>query len=50
MDTCETIKVKPWGKGQGDFVEINVEDYDEKQHKRLTDAELAKLGKPDDAA
>lgn len=29
---CETLKVKPWGKGQGDFVEINREDYDPARH------------------
>lgn len=32
MDTCETIKVKPWGKDQGAFVEINAEDFDPKIH------------------
>ena len=34
MDTCETIKVKPWGKDQGDYVEINAEDFDPKLHKK----------------
>lgn len=33
MDTCPTIKVKPWGNGQGDFVEINEADFDPKVHK-----------------
>lgn len=28
----DVIKVKPWGKGQGDFVEINKEDFDEDKH------------------
>lgn len=32
MDRCETIKVKPWGKDQGAFVEINTEDFDPKLH------------------
>lgn len=32
-EECATVKVKPWGKGQGDFVEINAEDFDPKQHK-----------------
>ena len=32
IDQTEVIKVKPWGKGQGDFVEINAEDFDEKLH------------------
>lgn len=43
MDRCETIKVKPWGKGQGAFVEINADDFDAKVHKKLTEAELAKV-------
>ena len=24
----ETVKVKPWAQGQGEFVEINKEDFD----------------------
>jgi len=32
MDRCDTIKVKPWGKDQGEYVEINAEDYDPKVH------------------
>lgn len=35
MDIVKTIKVKPWGKGQGDFVEINEADFDEKLHELL---------------
>lgn len=27
-DTVKTVKVKPWGKDQGDFVEINESDFD----------------------
>ncbi|MBO9602550.1 MAG: hypothetical protein J7496_08590 [Novosphingobium sp.] len=46
-DTVPTIRVKPWGEGQGDFVEINETDFDEKLHTRLTGAELAKLDAPD---
>ncbi len=34
----ETINVKPWGKGQGDFVVINKADFDPKVHE-LLDAE-----------
>lgn len=30
----ETIKVKPWGEGQGEFVLINAEDFDEAVHAR----------------
>lgn len=28
----KTIKVKPWGEGQGDFVLINEEDFDPERH------------------
>jgi len=48
VDTCPTIKVKTWGKGQGDFVEINEDDFDPKNHKKLTDAELKKLDDGED--
>jgi len=27
-----TVKVKPWGEGQGDYVEINVEDFNPEIH------------------
>lgn len=40
MDACKTVKVKPWGEGQGEFVEINAEDFDPKQHK-LVEGEVA---------
>lgn len=29
-----TIKVMPWGEGQGDFVLINEDDFDADVHKR----------------
>jgi hypothetical protein len=32
MDACATVKVKPWGKDQGEFVEINADDFDPKVH------------------
>ena len=37
----ETIKVKPWGEGQGEFVLINKEDFDAEKHELfcVTDAE-----------
>ena len=38
----ETIKVKPWGKDQGDFVVINKEDFDPEVHELLD-------GEPDGA-
>ena len=31
----ETMKVKPWGEGQGDHVVINVSDFDPKKHTPL---------------
>lgn len=44
----KTIKVNPWGKGQGDFVLINEEDFDPDFHelygeKRLTAKEKKAL-------
>jgi len=35
----KTIKVKPWGEGQGDHVVINESDYDPKVHKLLDEAD-----------
>lgn len=43
MHAVPTIKVKPWGDDQGDFVVINEEDFDESVHKKLSAAELKKL-------
>jgi hypothetical protein len=31
----DTIKVKPWGKDQGDFVLINAEDFDPEKHEKI---------------
>jgi hypothetical protein len=31
-DVVPTIKVKPWGKDQGEFVEINSGDFDPATH------------------
>lgn len=31
-NSCPTVKVMPWSESQGDFVEINEEDFDEKVH------------------
>lgn len=33
----ETVKVKPWGEGQGDHVVINADDFDPKVHTLLSD-------------
>ncbi|MFC0666244.1 hypothetical protein ACFSKY_00115 [Azotobacter chroococcum] len=30
-----TVKVKPWGKDQGEFVLINEDDFDPKAHELL---------------
>lgn len=38
----ETIKVKPWGKDQGEFVEINVDDFDPEFHTLLDDVAAPK--------
>lgn len=44
MGICTTVKVKPWGKEQGDYVLINESDFDPKVHE-LLDAP-AKAAKP----
>jgi hypothetical protein len=33
-----TIKVKPWGDGQGDHVVINEADFDPEKHTKLTES------------
>ena len=33
----QTVKVMPWGKGQGDYVVINAEHFDTSKHKLLDD-------------
>jgi hypothetical protein len=40
-----TIRVKPWGKGQGDFVEINADDFDPDIHE-LAEGEAAPVEAP----
>lgn len=47
METPKTIKVQPWGEGQGDHVVINEADFDSKFHKLLDEAGSAG-GKPSD--
>lgn len=34
-EVIETIRVKPWGKDQGEFVEINADDFDAAVHTRF---------------
>lgn len=45
------IKVKPWGKGQGDFVLIEESDFDESKHELLNEkpAKRAKNSKSKEA-
>jgi len=31
-ETIKTLRVKPWGEGQGEFVEINADDFDPQTH------------------
>lgn len=38
----ETVKVMPWGNGQGDYVEINKEDFDAKVHKLYSESDTQK--------
>lgn len=38
MDRCKTIQVKPWSDDQGDYVEINADDFDHTVH-TLIDAD-----------
>lgn len=37
----ETMKVKPWGKDQGEFVIINADDFDPSFHKPLEEEKPA---------
>ena len=39
------IQVKPWGKDQGDFVEINEEDFDSEVHELFGESKPAKAPK-----
>lgn len=50
-----TVKVEPWGEGQGDFVEINADDFNPDFHvefgnKKLTTAEKKALAAEKKAA
>lgn len=38
----ETIKVKPWGKDQGEYVLIDAADFDPEKHQKLDDHAPAK--------
>lgn len=37
----KTIQVKPWGQGQGDYVEINEEDFDKDIHELYVAKDLS---------
>jgi hypothetical protein len=45
-DTRETVKVQPWGEGQGEFVEIDAEDFDEAVHTLVDPLDHDGDGKP----
>lgn len=45
----ETMKVKAWGAGQGDFVLINTEDFDAKKHEKFGESETDDGGTKDSA-
>lgn len=47
--TCETVKIKSSHPSQGDFVEINVSDFDESKHKLFGTEEVSKTPKTVDA-
>jgi hypothetical protein len=34
-DSPETVRVKAWGEGQGDYVVINAADFDAKIHQKF---------------
>lgn len=36
---CDTIKVKPWADDQGEFVEVNKDEFDEKIHSIYVEGE-----------
>lgn len=43
-DILETVKVMPWGTGQGDFVEVNLCDFNPESHTPFDAVEAAKVG------
>lgn len=45
MSSNETVKVQTWGKGQGEFVVINANDFDAKKHKRYEPKQESKVVK-----
>tara|TARA_Y100001951_G_C11198157_1_gene215535 strand:+ start:464 stop:604 length:141 start_codon:yes stop_codon:yes gene_type:complete len=42
----ETMKVKPWGKDQGDFVVINKDDFDPEKHEEFEKEPVRRGRKP----
>ena len=42
----KTMKVQPWGKGQGDHVIINESDFNPDFHKPIGESEQPKRGRP----
>lgn len=43
-DTPNTVRVKPWGEGQGDFVLINEDDFDAEVHELYEEPDAAPAG------
>lgn len=41
MNICPVIKVLPWSEDQGEFVEINADDFDPELHQRFEEEEPA---------
>jgi hypothetical protein len=37
----KTLKVEPWGEGQGEFVVIDADSFDESVHKLFVEKELS---------
>lgn len=44
-----TVKVKPWGKDQGDYVLMEEEDFDPKKHKLYEESKTDKAPKQEKA-
>lgn len=42
----DLIKVKPWGKGQGDYVVVHKDDFNPEFHVKLNEPEQRKPGRP----
>lgn len=45
-ETVKTVKVQPWGKGQGTFVEINENDFNPQKYKLYTNGAVNPVAPP----